>query len=244
VLDAPTLQAREWLGEERPHYAEDVVYHIDNSVSRAADDGLPPLVSLAGVSFAYGGIEVISRVDVEVRPGEIVVLEGPNGSGKTTVAKLAAGLLEPTAGSVVRHGKVAYLSQDPGRYLVRESALDEASLGAAGDRGRGRAALDRFGLGGAAERHPRDLSSGERERLAIASVAVTDADVLVLDEPTRGVDPDRRAELAGWLLEEAAAWRGILLATHDRGLPGHRRVRLGDSARAGAAAARKETVAA
>jgi energy-coupling factor transporter ATP-binding protein EcfA2 len=229
---------------ERPRYAEDVVYHSDNRVSGAADDGPRPLVSLSGVSFAYGGIDVISHLDVEVRPGEVVVLEGPNGSGKTTVAKLAAGLLEPAAGTVVQHGKVAYLCQDPGRYLVRESALDEASLGAGGDRRRGRMALDRFGLGGAADRHPRDLSSGERERLAIASVAVTDADVLVLDEPTRGVDPDRRAELAEWLLEEAAAGRGILLATHDRGLPAHRRVRLGATAGARAAAARKESVAA
>jgi energy-coupling factor transporter ATP-binding protein EcfA2 len=244
LFDAPTPQAREWLGEERPRYAEDVVYHSDNRVSGAADDGPRPLVSLSGVSFAYGGIDVISHLDVEVRPGEVVVLEGPNGSGKTTVAKLAAGLLEPAAGTVVQHGKVAYLCQDPGRYLVRESALDEASLGAGGDRRRGRMALDRFGLGGAADRHPRDLSSGERERLAIASVAVTDADVLVLDEPTRGVDPDRRAELAEWLLEEAAAGRGILLATHDRGLPAHRRVRLGATAGARAAAARKESVAA
>jgi energy-coupling factor transport system ATP-binding protein len=244
LLDAPTEQAREWLREERPRYAEDVVYHTDNSVSGKTDDDAKSAVSLSGVSFAYGESEVISHVDLAVGPGEIVVLEGPNGSGKTTVAKLAAGLLEPAAGTVEQQGKVAYLSQDPGRYLVRESALDEASLGAGGDRGRGRAALDRFGLGGATERHPRDLSSGERERLAIASVAVTDADVLVLDEPTRGVDPDRRAELAGWLLEEAAAGRGILLATHDRGLPGHRRVRLGGPAGAGAAAARKETVAA
>ena len=230
VLDAPTEQAREWLHEERPRYAEDIVYHVDNSVPEASDGDTMPLLSLRDISFAYDVTEVVSRVALDVRRGEIVALEGPNGSGKTTVAKLAAGLLQPAGGRVDRRGPASYLSQDPGRYLVRDSALDEASLGAGGDRRRGRAALERFGLGGAAERHPRDLSSGERERLALAAVAVTEADLLVLDEPTRGVDPDRRAELAEWLLEEADAGRGVLLATHDRGLPAHRRVRLGAKA--------------
>jgi energy-coupling factor transport system ATP-binding protein len=84
--------------------------------------------------------------------------------------------------------------------------------------------LERFGLGRAADRHPRDLSSGERERLGLAAVAVAEPDLLVLDEPTRGVDPDRKAELGRWLLEYAASGRGVLIATHDRDLPAHRRV--------------------
>jgi energy-coupling factor transport system ATP-binding protein len=231
LLDAPVSEAGAWLREERPRYAEDAVYHCDNSIPHRSDRVSSPLVSLRGVSFAYGDREALTGAGVEVWPGEIVALEGPNGSGKTTLAKLAAGLLDPAAGTVERRGRAAYLSQDPGRYLVRESALDEASLGAGGDRRRGHAALDRVGLAGAASRHPRDLSSGERERLALASVAVTNADLLVLDEPTRGIDPDRRAALADWLTDEALAGRGILLATHDRGLPAHRRVRLGASTR-------------
>ena len=89
----------------------------------------------------------------------------------------------------------AYLSQDPGRYLVKETALDEVALAVNGDEQRARAALDRVGLGWAADRHPRDLSSGERERLALAAVAVPEPDLLILDEPTRGIDPERKAEL-------------------------------------------------
>ena len=170
---------------------------------------------------------MLDGVSLTVRRGEIVVLEGANGSGKTTLAKLAAGLLEPAAGTIRRTGKATYLSQDPGRYLVKETALDEVALGVDGDRARARQALDRFGLAFAAERHPRDLSSGERERLGLAAVSVSDPDLLVLDEPTRGVDPDRKAEIGAWLIEQAAAGQAVLLATHDKTMPAHRRVRVG-----------------
>src|SRR5207244_13040760 len=89
-----------------------------------------------------------------------------------------------------------------------------APRGARGDPARARAALAAVGLVGAAARHPRDLSSGERERLALAAVAVTEPDLLVLDEPTRGVDPERKAELARRLRREAAR-RATLVVTHD-----------------------------
>jgi energy-coupling factor transport system ATP-binding protein len=168
----------------------------------------------------------VADVELEVRRGEVVALEGPNGSGKTTLAKLAAGLLEPAAGTIVRAGRAGYLSQDPGRYLVRETVLAETALAVGGDAARARAALDRVGLGWAAARHPRDLSSGERERLGLAAVAVGEPDLLVLDEPTRGVDPERKAALGVWLAEYAAAGRGVLVATHDRSFPAHRRVSL------------------
>ena len=154
------------------------------------------------------------------------MLEGPNGSGKSTLAKVAAGLLQPDAGSVVRQGRVTYLSQDPGRYLICERAIDEVALAVAGDRGAARRALARVGLEWAAERHPRDLSSGERERLGLAAVTVAEPDLLVLDEPTRGVDPERKAALAEWLFGYAAEGRAVLVVTHDRGFPAHRRVAL------------------
>ena len=73
----------------------------------------------------------------------------------------------------------------------------------------------RLGLTGFAGRHPRDLSSGERERVAIAAVLAIEPDLLVLDEPTRGVDPERKAELAR-LLRSQAATRATLVVTHDR----------------------------
>ena len=169
---------------------------------------------------------VLDGVDLELRRGEIVALEGPNGSGKTTLARIAAGLVEPDSGTVELRGRAGYLSQDPGRYLVKETALDEVGLAVNGDEQRAGAALDRVGLGWAAGRHPRDLSSGERERLALASVAVAEPDLLILDEPTRGLDPERKVALGAWLQEYAASGKAVLLATHDRDLPAHRRIGL------------------
>jgi energy-coupling factor transporter ATP-binding protein EcfA2 len=134
--------------------------------------------------------------------------------GKTTLAKIAAGLLQAAAGSVETDGRCCYLSQDPGRYLVAERVEDEAALAVGGDLVRARSALAGVGLAGFEQRHPRDLSSGERERLALASVLVADPDVLILDEPTRGVDPPRKAELAALLRREAER-RATLVVTHD-----------------------------
>jgi energy-coupling factor transport system ATP-binding protein len=125
------------------------------------------------------------------------------------------------------------LSQDPGRYLVREHVLEEAALAVGGDRQRARRALEQVELDWAVARHPRDLSSGERERLGLAAVAVAEPDLLVLDEPTRGIDPVRKAEIAEWLAEYAAAGRGVLVATHDGSFPADRRVRLGQEAYVG-----------
>ena len=220
LLDAPVPEAVEWLAAERSRWVEPCV-----ATTQSPLGGL--VLSARGISFAYRpALPVLDRVDLELRRGEIVALEGPNGSGKTTLARIVSGLLEPQAGAVTASGRVAYLAQDPGRYLVKETALDEVALAVNGDEQRARAALERAGLAWAASRHPRDLSSGERARLALAAVAVAEPDVLVLDEPTRGLDPERKARLAGWLEEYAASGKAVLVATHDRELPAHRRIGL------------------
>jgi energy-coupling factor transport system ATP-binding protein len=227
LLDARRAEALDWLAEQRPAYGPS---GSEPSLLTASDPGTWPeeaVVELAGVSFAYDQIPVLDGVGLVVRRGEVVVLEGPNGCGKTTLAKLAAGLLEPAAGTVRRAHRACYLSQDPGRYLIRERADEEVAVGVRGDLGRARAALAAVGLEWAADRHPRDLSSGERQRLGLAAVAVAEPDLLVLDEPTRGVDPERIRVLAAWLDEYAGSGRGVLVATHDRSFPCHRRVTLG-----------------
>jgi energy-coupling factor transport system ATP-binding protein len=222
LLDAPREVALAWLAEHRPGYLPPA----------PAANGRPPRLGeivcrAEDVGFTYGrGTPVLAGVHLELRRGEVVVLQGPNGSGKTTLAKLAAGLLRPDTGRIEPPASAGYLSQDPGRYLVRERALDEVDL-AVNDRARARHALERVGLGPLAERHPRDLSSGERERLGLAAVAVSEPELLVLDEPTRGVDPDRKEAIAKWLFAYAAEGRAALVATHDRSFPADRRLDLG-----------------
>ncbi len=210
LLDGPRAEALEWLSEHRPRYMPREAVEPTSATPREET-----ISRLDDIAFAYpGGPPVLDGADLDLRRGEIVALMGPNGSGKTTLGKIAAGLLEPQRGHAALHGRAGYLSQDPGRYLVRERVDEEVALGVAGDLARARRALALVGLTGCEARHPRDLSSGERERLALAAVIVTEPDLLVLDEPTRGVDPDRKAELAD-LLRRDASGRATLLITHD-----------------------------
>ena len=154
-----------------------------------------------------GGRAILAGVSLAIAPGERVALLGRNGAGKSTLLRHAAGLLEPTRGRVERGGRVALLLQNPGDYFVEDRV--GAELGAD--------ALERAGLAALADRHPRDLSAGERQRLALA--IVTDGPqapaVLCLDEPTRGMDRGAKAILAAELLGRANAGTAILLATHD-----------------------------
>jgi energy-coupling factor transport system ATP-binding protein len=205
LLDASRDEAIAWLGQHRPAWLS-----APANASPAA--GGETICAVEAVSFAYDR-PVLDRASLELRRGEIVALTGPNGSGKTTLAKLAAGLLEPQGGTVQRSGRAGFLLQDPGRYLVRERSDDEVALG--NDPVRAARALADVGLAGYEAVHPRDLSSGERERLALATVLVTAPDLLVLDEPTRGVDPQRKAELAA-LLRAQSGLRATLVVTHDR----------------------------
>jgi energy-coupling factor transport system ATP-binding protein len=206
LLDAARDDALVWLAAHRPAWVEvEAEFHPPRAVGEVA-------CSVEAASFAYEA-PVLDRVSLELRRGEVVALTGPNGSGKTTLAKLVAGLLEPQAGRVVRAGAAAMLLQDPGRYLVRERVDEEVALGS--DLVRAREMLAAVGLAGSEARHPRDLSTGERERLALATVLVADPNVLVLDEPTRGVDPERKHELAA-LLRAHADERATLVVTNDR----------------------------
>ena len=206
AIDAPRDEALDRLPDEYlPRRAR--------QLPDAFEDG-DVLCRLDDVTFAYDAHPVLEQASLKLRRGEVVALTGPNGVGKTTLAKIAAGLLEPLSGNVETRGRCCYLSQDPGRYLVKERAEDEAALAVGGDRDKARRALAQIGLAGFEDRHPRDLSSGERERLALASVLVADPDVLILDEPTRGVDPPRKAELAAQLRRDAKR-RGTLVVTHD-----------------------------
>jgi energy-coupling factor transporter ATP-binding protein EcfA2 len=206
LLDAARDDAIGWLSEHRPAWVTE-----QPGFSQVAVVG-EAVCRVESVSYAYER-PVLDNVSLDLHRGEIVALTGRNGSGKTTLAKLAAGLLEPQSGRVVRPGRAAMLLQDPGRYLVRERADEEVALGS--DLPRARRMLAAVGLAGSEGRHPRDLSTGERERLALATVLVAEPDLLVLDEPTRGVDPERRLELAA-LLRTGAPGRATLVVTNDR----------------------------
>jgi energy-coupling factor transport system ATP-binding protein len=159
--------------------------------------------------------DVLRGIDVTIERGERVVLMGRNGAGKTTLLRAAAGRLDPVRGRISAPGGCALLAQSPADFLVRERVCDELP----GEDGR--RALASVGLEGVAGADPRDLSGGERQRLALAivmagRVAAGELPGLVcLDEPTRGMDRARKAELAGWAGELAVAGAAVVIATHE-----------------------------
>lgn len=189
-----------------------------------ATGGLPLLVA-EGVSAAYDGRVVLRGADVGLASGEIVALMGRNGAGKTTLLRALCGLHEPSAGRVAtaaaaapRPGRdVALCPQVPETVLFRERVADEVrvTLDARGLVGDALAFLDELGIADLADRHPRDLSAGERLLVAVAAIAATGAPVLLLDEPTRGLDPDAKRRLSGMLRRFVSGGRGAMFATHD-----------------------------
>jgi energy-coupling factor transport system ATP-binding protein len=158
--------------------------------------------------------DVLRGLELAIEPGELVALMGRNGAGKSTLLRAVAGLVEPARGSLVAPRGSALLPQSPADLLVRERVADELPSEA------GRRALEAVGLGWAAESDPRDLSGGERERLALAIVMAGRAGgdlpgLICLDEPTRGMDGARKRELCGWLGELPERGAAALVATHD-----------------------------
>jgi energy-coupling factor transport system ATP-binding protein len=176
-------------------------------------------VTARGLSVGHGSTAVLSEVDLDLHAGEVVALLGRNGSGKTTLLRALAGLTDALAGRIERAGAVAYVPQDPGSMLfaptVRAEVETTPKLLGRPDPAGVEHWLDALGLTPLADRHPRSLSSGQRQRLAIAAVAVGGAPVLLLDEPTRGIDPTSRTALEAAVHAHATAGGTVVIATHD-----------------------------
>ena len=178
---------------------------------------------------------LLEGVSLELRRGELVALMGENGAGKSTLVKHFNGLLKPLRGRVRLLGRdvatlsvaeaarsCALLGQNPNDYFVRDTVaaeidftlgnleLDDARRDALAAR-----IVAELDLGELLQRDPRDLSGGERTRVALAAVACGDPALVVLDEPTRGMDPTRKGELARTLRRWAGDGRCVLVVTHD-----------------------------
>lgn len=175
---------------------------------------MPVAVRLDGVCFAYGnGPLVLRDVSLEIDRGEFVAVAGPNGGGKTTLMRLILGLEQPDTGRIERHAtRLAYLPQraEAGvdapltvRELVSAGRAPRTRLiGPLGrsDRESVREAIERVGLLPQADRSLSALSGGQQQRAFIAKALAADPDLLVLDEPTTGVDVESQESL-GALLE-------------------------------------------
>jgi len=177
------------------------------------------LIAAQDLSVSYGGATVLDGVSVAIEPGEIVTLVGPNGSGKSTLVKALLGVITPDAGRVIRAKglRIGYVPQrlhiDTNLPMTVARFL---SLPARQPAGRIAAALERAGVPGLEARQMTALSGGQFQRVLLARALLTDPQILVLDEPTQGLDQPGEAafyELLETVRRETGV--GVFMVSHD-----------------------------
>ena len=202
---------------------------------RIAEDPHAPLIALDRVTCRYGHEPVLVNVDLTLRAGDFVGIVGPSGSGKSTLLKTIAGAVTPIAGSVRRGGglSIGYVPQveTVNWYFpitVREAVLMARMDGrrtpwsTAGERAEADEALDRLGLAGLGDRHIRELSGGQQQRVFVARAMLRRPALLLLDEPTSGVDVRTRHDVMHLIHELHHDGLAIVLTTHDlNGIAAH-----------------------
>jgi len=191
------------------------------------------MITFSSLSKRYGPLEAVSRLTLEVRPGEVYALLGPNGAGKTTALRCLATLLKPTSGSASVDGvdvtrdplgaraRIAFLSSSMGlyqrlsareliEYFGRLQGLEGSRLTRRVDE-----MVELFALHEFADRYCGKLSTGQRQRVSLARALVHDPSVLILDEPTLGLDVLSGQTIHEFIVAERARGKTILLSTHQ-----------------------------
>jgi energy-coupling factor transporter ATP-binding protein EcfA2 len=230
------------IKEGRP-FADDLKTRLERSASAKAQafaqpggEGAAPVIAARNVWYRYNGNDALRGVNLTVQRGELVALMGRNGSGKSTLLKSIVGLLRPQQGHIrvldrdtqatqpalsditQRAQRVGFVPQNPGRLLFSETVAEELAFTrrahdlppAEPD-----AWLGQLGLNGLARAYPRDLSTGERQRAALAAILVAEPEILLLDEPTRGLDYQNKAQLTSILDDLRRRGVTVVMATHD-----------------------------
>jgi zinc transport system ATP-binding protein len=199
----------------------------------------PAVVGVDAVSFVYRDTPVLDGVSFEITAGEFVALTGPNGSGKSTLLRVILGLLEPAAGRVKLFGdpprqvsdrwRIGYVPQRPPHAdLLPATVQDVVATGRLAHRGWWRRpsgadrravddALDTVGLGDLRRRRLAELSGGQQQRAMIAKALVTSPELLLLDEPTTGVDAGSQRRFRDALVAAAHNGAAVLLVSHELG---------------------------
>jgi ABC-2 type transport system ATP-binding protein len=195
------------------------------AAARARAVGRPLAVDLTGVHKHFGTVQAVQGIDLNIAAGEIVALLGPNGAGKTTTIDMILGLSRPTTGAVsvfgmqprqaIGRGLVSAVMQTGGLlkdFTVAETIRYTASLFVNSEPTAD--VLERAGISGIADRKVGKCSGGEQQRLRFAMALLPDPELLVLDEPTTGMDVEGRRDFWASIRQDAAKGRTVLFATH------------------------------
>jgi len=184
-------------------------------------------IRFENIAFAAGATSILRGVTLAIAAGPPTILLGPNGSGKTSLLKLAMGLLTPVAGRIVfaereevSRSRHAFVFQKPvmlRRTVARNIAFALKAAGRAPDAATIDRLLNTVGLAPLADRPARRLSGGEQQRLALARALARDPEVLFLDEPTASLDPFATKSVEDIITRTAAGGVKIVMATHDLG---------------------------
>ena len=187
---------------------------------------MEPVLAVTGLHRRHGPVHAVAGVDLRVDAGEVVALLGPNGAGKTTLTNCVVGLLEPHQGRVVVLGgdprraatrrRLGVVQQDVGfpTTLRVGEIVDGAATRAGRDHAAAAASLTEVGLVDLDRRRAARLSGGQQRRLQLAMALVADPRLLVLDEPTEGLDVTARREFWRTLADRRDRGAGVLLTTH------------------------------
>lgn len=202
---------------------------FNKTPSAALGNRMPPRVRFTGLSAGYPGRPVLDQLDGEIPASAVTALIGPNGSGKSTLLAVLAGVIRPTAGEV-RHEGARPPAFVPQRGAVGDTlpltVRQTVEMGRWGERGpwrrltrRDRTVVDevmeRLGITALAARQLGELSGGQRQRTLMAQGLAQESDLLLLDEPATGLDPEGRERTAALLTELAADGVTLVHATHD-----------------------------
>jgi len=193
------------------------------------------LVKIERATCAYAGVPVVVNADLEVSPGDFTGIVGPSGSGKTTLLRAVLGTVQPVAGTVRRRrglavGYVPQLETVDWNFpvTVSEAVLMARTKGrvlpwaSPGERQEAGAVLERLGIADLGRRHLRELSGGQLQRVFIARALLRQPQLLLLDEPTSGVDVRTRHDVLHLLADLNAEGLAVVLTTHDlNGIAAH-----------------------